>query len=108
MPVIIDRLWAHVHSLESKVEALMSQQSELNADVATIAAALGQVETDVTSLTSYIASLVANEQPLDMSQLDTLAQTAASTVSGLTALVPSQAPVASAPVTAPVTPPATS
>ena len=77
----------------------MSQQSGLDADVATLTTALGQVATDVTALTTYIASLVSGEQTLDLSQLDTLAQGAAATVAGLTALVPAAPTTTTTPVT---------
>lgn len=93
----LERIDGRLASIDKKLGAIMTQQDDLNLDIATLTTALGQVETDVTALTTYIASLVAGEQTLDLSQLDTLAQGANATVAGLTALVPAPAPTPTTP-----------
>jgi hypothetical protein len=81
--------------LTRKVELLMTEQAEINSDVATITAAFATLAQTVTALTAYIQSLVAGEQSADLSQLDALAQAAAGNVQAVTSLLP-----------APATPPA--
>lgn len=93
-------------TLNRKADQMSEQQQDLDADVQTLTGVVGdvatqstQVGTDLTAITAEIAALqqqVADGQPVDLTQLDSLAQAAVSTQQGLdtqvqalTAAVPS-------------------
>jgi hypothetical protein len=88
---LADEILQRLGRIEGKVDTLMTQQSDLDNDVQLLTTAFATLATGVTALTSYIASLVAGEQPVDLTQLDTLAQAAAGNVQAVTALLPAPA-----------------
>jgi len=77
-------------NLDRKLGAIMTQQDELNADVQTLNTALvdvqsktGNVLNDIAAIQAEIQQLQQNNPSLDLSGLDSLASTAANTVTGL-------------------------
>lgn len=100
-----------LHDLHRKADHIMSQQADLDQDFTELSTALGDVATQTTNATAItaeiqaeIASLQAAQPQLDLSKLDALATSAASTtaaldssVSGLAALVPAAPATAAEP-----------
>jgi len=89
---VLGQIIARLTRIEQKVDKIMSEQSQIDTDVQEIQAAFATLASDVTALTSYIASLVAGQQPVDLSQLDQLAQAAAGNVQAVTSLLPAAPP----------------
>ena len=78
----------------------MSQQDQINADVATIKEAVTGISADVTAVAAFIQSLQASQQsgtPLDLTALDAVAGLATAAKTALDALVPAPAAPATTP-----------
>lgn len=97
-----------LHELHRKADKIMTQQDQLNADLTTLTAALGDVATQTSNavglaqqIQDEIAELKSDNPQLDLSGLDALAASAASTASGLDTAVSQLAALVPAPAAPP-------
>jgi len=77
-----------LQALHLKVDILMSQQDEVNADVTTIEAGIEALNAAATNIAAEIAALQAANPALDLSALDAHAAALTAAVGSITALAP--------------------
>jgi hypothetical protein len=83
---------AQLHVINLKLDVLMSQQDDINADVTTIEAGVTALGTAAAAIQAEIAALKAANPALDLSGLDKAAADLTGAVSGITAITAPPAP----------------
>ena len=91
---------ASLAALHQKVDMLMSQQDDINADVTAIEAGVAQLGTAAQAIQAEIAALKQSNPTLDLSGLDQ----AVADLQGAVTTVQAQAPAPAPPVTPPAQP----
>lgn len=83
-----DQIWRSLQLLHQKVDILMTQQDDINADVTTIEQAVSNLGTAATAIQDEIASLKQANPTLDLSGLDAQAAALTTAVANVSALAP--------------------
>lgn len=88
MAATLDQVLAAVNSANRKLDVLMSQQDELNADVQAVQQAVTDLGTAATAIETEIAALKAANPALDLTALDAQVASLKTAVSGVAAIAP--------------------
>lgn len=100
---LLHKILANQYFIISKIAIFMDIQSQINADVAAIKAALDKISADSTVVTAGIAALqaqVAGGTQVDLTQLDALAAQAATVQASVDATAAALTPASTAPAPA--------
>jgi len=86
--ITLGTLLRSLQELHRKVDILMTQQDDINADVTTIEAGIEALNTAATNIAAEIAALQAANPALDLTALDAHAAALTAAVGSITALAP--------------------
>ena len=88
MPATLDQILAAITTINRKLDVIMSQQDEINADVQAVSQAVTDLGTAATAIEAEIAALKGANPALDLGPLDAAVSSLKTAVSGVTAIAP--------------------
>lgn len=86
MPATLDQILAAINTVNKKLDVLMSQQDDLNADVQAVQQAVTDLGTAATAIETEIAALKAANPALNLTALDAQVGALKTAVSGVAAI----------------------
>jgi len=84
----LDQVLAAITTVSRKLDVIMSQQDDINADVQALDQAVTDLGTAASAIEAEIASLKAANPALDLTALDTAVGSLKTAVSGVAAIAP--------------------
>lgn len=88
MPATLDQILAAITTINRKLDVIMSQQDEINADVQALGQAVTDLGTAATAIEAEIATLKGSNPALDLGPLSTALDSLKTAVSGVAAIAP--------------------
>lgn len=88
MTATLDQVLAAITTVSRKLDVIMSQQDDINADVQALDQAVTDLGTAASAIEAEIASLKAANPALDLTALDTAVGSLKTAVSGVAAIAP--------------------